>query len=48
MLLCVENPLCTSMSFRLLCLDYERNGWRGKSCDRVGSFFMRCQCFRRT
>ena len=36
-LLCVENLLCTSMSFRLLCLEYERNGWRGKSCKRVGS-----------
>ena len=34
------------MSFRLLCLECGRNGWRGKSCERVGSFFMICQCFR--
>ena len=44
---CVENLLCTSMSFRLLCLEYERNGWRGKSCERVVSFFMIYQCSRR-
>ena len=29
--------MCSSMSFRLLYLEYERNGWRGKSCERVVS-----------
>ena len=43
----VEKRLCTSMSFRLLFLEYERNGWHGKSCERMGSFSMMCQCFRR-
>ena len=38
-LLFVENLLCTSMSFRLLCLEYARNGWHGKSCERVVSFY---------
>ena len=44
---CVENLLCISISFRFLCLVNERNGWRGKSCERVGSFCIRCQCCRR-
>ena len=46
-MLCVENLLCTSMSFRLLGLEYEMNGWRGKSCERVVSFVMICQFSRR-
>ena len=32
---------------RFLCLVYERNGWRGKSCERVGSFCIRSRCCRR-
>ena len=44
---CVLRICCVPVSFRLLCIEYERNGWRGKSCERVGSFFMICHCSRR-
>ena len=29
-------------SYIPLCTSNERNGWRGKSCERVGSFCIRC------
>ena len=44
---CVEDLLCTSISFRILCLVNERNGVREKRCDRVSSLCIKCPCCRR-